>query len=379
MSEAPHTPEQSIPSDRDIPSVADTKDLSKIGLVAFLFIGILAIIAVVLDGMKKNEHTLLTDPQEISYKVPYSNSGPYIQPISEPDDTALHAPAPDPEPVIDHLARQREYQMQQEALRLAREEQQRLQERLVSKQLIYDDAASIAGLTLSGQSQSNGSSLLSGGGDPNLNFANQYANADIETASATQLQNLHALISQGTMIDGILETAIQSDLPGMVRAIVASDVYSFDGSHLLIPKGSKLIGRYNSALVRGQSRVFVIWNRLLRSDGVSINIGSFGTDDLGRSGLAGELDTHFFERFGSSVLLSLIDASIQIGVNESNDNNTANVALNTGGDFSRAAEIALENSIAIPPTVHIHQGTRIKVFTGKDLDFSKVAGNAPRR
>src|SRR5690606_144422 len=142
----------------------------------------------------------------------------------------------------------------------------------------------------------------------NVAFANQYGNSDVEVAKATKMQNLHALVAQGTMIDGLLETAIQSDLPGMVRAIVSENTYSFDGSQLLIPKGSRLIGRYNSGLVRGQSRVFVIWNRLIRPDGVSVNIGSYGTDDLGRSGLGGVVDTKFFERFGSSVLLSLIDA-----------------------------------------------------------------------
>ena len=146
----------------------------------------------------------------------------------------------------------------------------------------------------------------------------------------------------------------------------------------MIPKGSKLVGRYRSALTTGQSRVFVIWNRLIRSDGVSINIGSYGTDDLGRSGLAGVVDTHFFERFGSSVLLSLIDTGLQIGVNAVDDEDQATVALETGSDFSRSAEIALENTIGIPPTVHIHQGSRIKVFVGKDLDFSQVASNGRR-
>ena len=176
------------------------------------------------------------------------------------------------------------------------------------------------------------------------------------------------LISVGFFIKG--DGSSQSDLPGMVRAITNENTYSFDGSNLLIPKGSRLIGRYNSALVRGQSRVFIIWSRLIRPDGVSINIGSYGTDDLGRAGLGGQVDTKFFERFGSSVLLSLIDAGISAGVNALDNERSANIALNTGGDFSSAAEIALENTISIKPTIHIHQGAEIKVFVGKDLDFS---------
>jgi len=255
-----------------------------------------------------------------------------------------------------------------------------MEERKRSPQIIFDNSGSAQSNVAGGSSSQGGSGSLLGGGeqDPNIAFANQYANSDVEIATASQLQNLDTLVTQGTLIDGILETAIQSDLPGLVRAIVSEDVYSFNGSHLIIPKGSKLIGRYRSGLVRGQSRVFVIWNRLIRNDGVSINIGSYGSDDLGRSGLAGEVDTHFFERFGSSVLLSLIDGALQIGVNAIDDDDQATVALDTGTDFSRSAEIALDNSIGIPPTVHVHQGARIKVFVGKDLDFSQVAGNIPK-
>jgi hypothetical protein len=106
------------------------------------------------------------------------------------------------------------------------------------------------------------------------------------------------------MIRGVLETAIQSDLPGMVRAITSEDVYSFDGRRVLIPQGTMLTGEYRSALSRGQTRVFLIWTRLLRSDGVSLIINSYGTDGLGRSGLAGEVDRHFFERFGAATLLT---------------------------------------------------------------------------
>jgi len=279
----------------------------------------------------------------------------------------------------DPMAAQRELAMQQEAMRMAQEQKKRVEQRIASPQLIYDQTGGSSSPTFSVAGQPSGAGgTLSGGDDPNTAFANQNAHLDVETATASQLQNLNTLIPQGTMIGGILETAIQSDLPGMVRAVISEDVYSFDGSHLLIPKGSKLIGRYRSGLNQGQSRVFVIWNRMIRNDGVSVNIGSYGTDALGRAGLDGEIDTHFFERFGSSVLLSMIDTGLKIGVNALDDTDSATVALETGNDFSRASEIALENSIAIPPTIHINQGKRIKVFLGKDLDFSQVAGNIPR-
>ena len=75
------------------------------------------------------------------------------------------------------------------------------------------------------------------------------------------------------------------------------------GRGLLIPKASRLVGQYKSGLVRGQTRLFVIWTRVLRPDGASILIGSPGTDLLGRAGVEGDLDTHFFKIFGSSVSL----------------------------------------------------------------------------
>lgn len=365
-----------IDGDRDIPSVAHSRDFSKLGIIAFIAVGLIAIILVAKDGLDKNDPKPLTAAEEVEYRTS-SPSGPYID-IAEPElPIERLVPPINERELYDPLEAQREFQMQQEALRMAREQKKRMEERRRSPQIIFDESKnSPSGATPAVSSQSG--SLLGGQEDPNIAFANQYANADVETAQASQLQNLETLVTQGTVIDGILETAIQSDLPGMVRAIVSEDVYSFDNSTLVIPKGSKLVGRYRSALTTGQSRVFVIWNRLIRSDGVSINIGSYGTDDLGRSGLAGVVDTHFFERFGSSVLLSLIDTGLQIGVNAVDDEDQATVALETGSDFSRSAEIALENTIGIPPTVHVHQGSRIKVFVGKDLDFSQVASNGRR-
>lgn len=365
--------EQPIDGDRSIPSVAQNADYSKIGIGAFILFGVCAILYVAIGGINENKPKLMTQAEESTFKTISGNNEPYIEePISEPSQSALAPTTPAAAPQTSQL----ELFMQQEALRIAREQQKEMAKRIASPQIIYDDAP--AANASAGAQHSNSSGSFGGESDPNLTFAAQYANSGVETVSATQLQNLDTLITQGTMIDGILETAIQSDLPGMVRAIVSQNVYSFNDSTLVIPKGSKLVGRYNSGLVGGQSRVFVIWNRLIRPDGVSANIGSYGADSLGRSGVGGAVDTHFFERFGSSVLLSLIDAAIQIGVNSTDDDDVGTIALDGGNDFSRAAEIALENSIGIKPTVNIHQGTQIKVFVGKDLDFSQVAGNVPR-
>ena len=205
-------------------------------------------------------------------------------------------------------------------------------------------------------------------------FANRVGSTQVPTVEADFIASRSQMIAQGTTIRGVLETAIQSDLPGFVRAEVSHDVYSFDGSRLLIPKASRLVGQYKSGLVRGQTRLFVIWTRVLRPDGASILIGSPGTDLLGRAGVEGDLDTHFFKIFGSSVLLSLIDGAIDVAVERARrsggDSNTT--ILQDSSSLHRAAEIALENSINIPPTIHVDQGTAIQVFVAKDLDFRNV-------
>jgi type IV secretion system protein VirB10 len=358
---------------RRAPQVRSSSNMRVIGAALFAVIGTIAIIALLMAGAEQELEAPMTTPQEESFRVPSAHLEPYI--AQQNSDALPPAPAVPAENAleIDPLELERERAMQAMALRMAEEKKRREQQRRRAPQIVYDagrDAASAQSpaLPAGAAGGSHGASLM-GGGDPNEAFASQYSNADIETATATKIDNLNALIAQGTMISGVLETAIQSDLPGMLRAIVSEDVYSFNGAALLIPKGSRLIGRYRSGLVRGQSRVFVIWTRVLRPDGMSVNIGSYGTDALGRAGLDGFLDTHFFERFGSSILLSLIDASLQIGVNKMDDEDSATVALESGESFSRAAEIALENSIAIPPTIHVDQGRRIKVFVGRDLVF----------
>ena len=221
------------------------------------------------------------------------------------------------------------------------------------------DAAALAGdATISQQEQ----------------FANRVGSAQVPTVEADYIASRSQMIAQGTTIRGVLETAIQSDLPGFVRAEVAHDVYSFDGSRLLIPKASRLVGQYKSGLVRGQTRLFVIWTRVLRPDGASILIGAPGTGLLGRAGVEGDLDTRFFKIFGSSVLLSLIDGAIDVAVERArrSSGNNSTTILQDSSSLNRAAEIALENSINIPPTIHVDQGTAIQVFVAKDLDFRNV-------
>lgn len=180
------------------------------------------------------------------------------------------------------------------------------------------------------------------------------ARADINPATT---------VAQGTMIPAILETAINTDVPGYVRAVVSQDVRSFDGSRILVPRSSRLVGQYQSGLQAGQRRAYVIWTRVIRPDGVSVNLASPATSFDGTAGLEGRTDSHFFSRFGSAMLLSVIGGLTTIA------SGGASVILGGG---QTAASTALQQDGQRPPTVRVRMGEPIRVFTARDLDFSQA-------
>jgi type IV secretion system protein VirB10 len=200
-------------------------------------------------------------------------------------------------------------------------------------------------------------------GNSNDDFAARLGATGTGAAQATAMVDPKTTVTQGTLIPAILETAIDTDVPGYVRAIVSADVRSFDGSRVLVPRSSRLIGQYKSGLQAGQKRAYVIWTRLIRPDGVSVNIASPAITFSGETGLEGKVNSHFFERFGSAMLLSVIGGLSALGGN-------ASVIIAGGGQSAAAAAIGQSGQIG--PTIRVRQGEPIRVFTAKDLDFSKV-------
>jgi type IV secretion system protein VirB10 len=192
-------------------------------------------------------------------------------------------------------------------------------------------------------------------------FASRIGGVGGGPATASAAIDPKTTVTQGTLIPAVLETAIDTDVPGYVRAVVSADVRSFDGSRVLVPRSSRLIGQYKSGLQAGQKRAYVIWTRLIRPDGVSVNIASPAIAFSGETGLTGKVDTHFFERFGSAMLLSVITGLSTLG-------NSA--ALMLGGQNAAAAAVGQTGQIG--PTIRVRQGQPIRVFTARDLDFSQV-------
>lgn len=199
----------------------------------------------------------------------------------------------------------------------------------------------------------------------NEEFSAHAAEEGVPTSHVQRIEHPDKVVAQGAVIPAVLETALDSDLPGYARALVSRDVRSFDGSHVLIPRGSRLVGEYKSELQTGQTRMLIVWTRLLRADGVTIQLGSPTTDKSGQAGLTGRVDNHFLQRYGSAFLLTAISGLASVG---GAGNNT--VVIGTATQGSSVASTALQTDGKIAPTVRIMQGAAIQVFVARDLDFS---------
>ncbi len=185
---------------------------------------------------------------------------------------------------------------------------------------------------------------------------------------AEVIANPSNTIIQGTMIQAVMETALDSSLPGQTRAVVSEDVFSFDGARLLIPRGSRLIGRYRSGVDIAQRRVTIAWDRIILPDNQTIQISSFGGDELGRSGVTGFVDTRFDERFGSAALISLISAAPSAAAANVQDETTADVLEDVGDDLADATDSVIGDYLSIGPVIYVDQGARVTVMVDRDLE-----------
>ena len=223
--------------------------------------------------------------------------------------------------------------------------------------------------------------------DPNTGFADSFYNQkDAPFAQARRLGDTSRLITQGKIIGSVLETPINTDVPGMIRAIVSHDIYAESGRTILIPKGSRLVGTYNNFTIRGNKRVNVIWSRVIRPDGIDVMIRSGGADQLGRAGLEGDVDNKYTEIFAAAFLVSAINIAMGVGV-DAIENDNFSSTTNTDGSttrntnakqeaavraidmFGNTGQNLLDGFLNLKPTITIDQGTRVNVFVNRDLIF----------
>lgn len=192
------------------------------------------------------------------------------------------------------------------------------------------------------------------------------AGTDDETVRATVIRNRSSVVQQGVIIAAVLETPLNSDRPGMARAVVSQDVRSFDGTRVLIPRGSRLIGEFKADAGSGLRRILVTWSRLIRPDGVAIRIGSPAADALGGAGIPGRVNTHFLERFSGAVLQS----ALLVGVNVASQlpRNGSNIYVGVPTQVSQIGQDLVPDTKR-PPTVKVKAGAEIAIFVAHDLDF----------
>lgn len=374
--------------------VADKRAKKKqlLGSAAFVMVGLVAMAAVMSsENNKKAGPTNVVDEefQSMNFRPPSFAMGsekpepaptepaiielPVAEPVEEkPDTTTFQVPPPPPPPVA---------VVAEPAAELAEPEVPYVfPERFKSKLIAVDQARGGPSGGFGEGGAASGSAVA--GEDQNSKYLAAASAAGDRSAKATKIDRIDAVVPEGTLIPGILETAIVSDLPGQIRAVTSQDVYSFDGRRVLIPTGTRLIGEYQSSITRGQKRIFVVWTRLIRDDGIAVRLNSIGTDSLGRSGLTGLVDNKWRERFGSAIMLSIVGAgaSYATGYGSSGATNGVTSDGQRGEElarqtiaetFSDMANTALQENLRIPPTISVSQGERIFIFVRQDLDFSE--------
>jgi type IV secretion system protein TrbI len=177
------------------------------------------------------------------------------------------------------------------------------------------------------------------------------------------------VVQAGTVIPGALITGIRSDLPGLITAQVSENVYdSPSGKYLLIPQGARLIGQYDSQVAFGQSRVLLVWTRLIMPNGKSIVLERQpGADTAGYSGLEDEVDNHWGALFKAAMLSTLLSVGSEVGT--SGTENDLFQAIRRGGAQSsnQVGQRVVSRNLDIQPTLTIRPGFPVRVLVNRDL------------
>ncbi len=222
--------------------------------------------------------------------------------------------------------------------------------------------------------------LLAGMPAPPPGAAQEAPPAVREDASSAQfINNPDALLVRGTYVRCVLETRIVTDIPGFTSCVVTEPTYSINGRSLLLPKASKVSGRYDTDA--NGPRVAVVWDRITTPNGIDINMASPGVDNLGGAGHPGDYDAHWPSRISAALMISLISDVFKYEGGKHGPRTTtvsngvvtqAPFDSNTARTMERLANQALNRSISRPATVTINQGTVVNIYVAKDVDFSGV-------
>jgi type IV secretion system protein VirB10 len=188
--------------------------------------------------------------------------------------------------------------------------------------------------------------------------------------------NHSLVVPQGTSLTCALTTRVVSAQAGFIGCQVLRNVYGADGRVLLIERGSHLDGEYRVTQVKpGSTRIPALWTRLRTPGGVTVDLDSPATGPLGESGADALVDNRWFERVGAAMLVSVLDDSIKIVMNNETapqQGNNSLVFQGTTQTASQMAEKVLDASINVPPLLYANQGALVGVYVARDVDFSSV-------
>lgn len=213
----------------------------------------------------------------------------------------------------------------------------------------------------------------SGAGSSGGKLGGLLSSVSTPSTKAGMMQDRNLLLPKGAFIDCILETKLDTTVPGMTSCVLPRDVYSANGKVLLLERGSKAIGEYKGAVENGLNRIFVLWTQIQTPKGVRINLDSPATDSLGGSGMAGNIDFHWWARFGNALLFTLIEDGFDFAMTKQTENNGGvNYYQNSQDGMEEIIREAMRQSGNIPPTLTKNQGERVGIFVARDVDFSSV-------
>lgn len=220
--------------------------------------------------------------------------------------------------------------------------------------------------------ESNGKSFEVNG---NSAFLSQVAAQNTKTTFATKIENLHLKVLEGKTIHGVIDQAINSDLPALVKAHVTEDVIGEEGDLILIPNGSRLIGKYRSGFFKnGDVRIFIVWTRIIEPNGISINIDSAGSDEIGQAGMTGLVDHHYLLKFGGAAAASILSAGSAVSGVGNNDQYNSKAAFRSAlsQSLAQTANEELQKNSNVQNTIVAYQGQKLTIQVQKDLSFEHV-------
>jgi type IV secretion system protein VirB10 len=351
-----------IPGERAETSTGRRLDNSPILKRGAVALAIILFVAFALWSMRGQEKTAGNTPERIVIRqtTDFEPARERVQPVAQPAEVQL------PTPVLTEQALSDDDKLLDAARR--------------APVIAYSGARTSTRQENPDEASDQSSNFVPIGTNPN-SFQSQAENEDqrfnrmltptqSQGSRAGTLGNRDFIVAMGTSIPCTLETALSSDQPGFTSCVIDRDVLSDNGRVVLMEKGTQVVGEYRGGIRRGQKRLFVLWSRAKTPKGVIITLASPATDALGRAGVDGYVDTHWWERFGSAILLSVVGDATSYFSSSLQDSDVE--AQNTTSAGQQAAAIAVEQSINIPPTLVKHQGELASIFVARDLDFSSV-------